>query len=390
MDKYETTPDILNVAETCAASISIDDLIGLCEDKDKDIEPPLKTSVKLTYGPIRGSDALRQRLADLYSVRVATPMLAENVLITPGAIAANFLAFYTLLGPRDHVICVYPTYQQLYSVPESLGAEVSLWKLKKAKKYVPDLADLDSLIKKNTKMIIINNPNNPTGATIPRSVLTGLVDRAREHNIIILSDEVYRPLFHGISPVDDEYPPSLISMGYSRTIVTGSMSKAYSLAGIRVGWIASRNKSIIEMLASARDYTTISVSQIDDRIASYALSASVLHALLRRNINLAKTNLAMLEAFIDKHDEICSWVKPTAGTTAFIKFENDDKPVDDVRLCLDMLEKTKVMVMPGSRCFGHDKDFRGFIRFGYVCETEVLREGLARLEKYLKAESAQL
>jgi len=390
MDKYETTPDILNVAETCAASISIDDLIGLCEDKDKNIEPPLKTSVKLTYGPIRGSDALRQRLADLYSVRVATPMLAENVLITPGAIAANFLAFYTLLGPRDHVICVYPTYQQLYSVPESLGAEVSLWKLKKAKKYVPDLADLDSLIKKNTKMIIINNPNNPTGATIPRSVLTGLVDRAREHNIIILSDEVYRPLFHGISPVDDEYPPSLISMGYSRTIVTGSMSKAYSLAGIRVGWIASRNKSIIEMLASARDYTTISVSQIDDRIASYALSASVLHALLRRNINLAKTNLAMLEAFIDKHDEICSWVKPTAGTTAFIKFENDDKPVDDVRLCLDMLEKTKVMVMPGSRCFGHDKDFRGFIRFGYVCETEVLREGLARLEKYLKAEFAQL
>jgi aspartate/methionine/tyrosine aminotransferase len=388
MDKYETTPDVLNVAETCAASISIDDLVELCEDKD--IEPPLKTSVKLTYGPIRGSDALRQRLADLYSVRVATPMLAENVLITPGAIAANFLTFYTLLGPRDHVICVYPTYQQLYSVPESLGAEVSLWKLKKAKKYVPDLADLDSLIKENTKMIIINNPNNPTGATIPRSVLTRLVDRAREHNIIVLSDEVYRPLFHGISPVDDEYPPSLNSMGYSRTIVTGSMSKAYSLAGIRVGWIASRDKSIIEMLASARDYTTISVSQIGDRIASYALSASVLHALLRRNINLAKTNLAMLEAFIDKHDEICSWVKPTAGTTAFIKFENDGKPVDDVGLCLDILEKTKVMVMPGSRCFGHDKDFRGFVRFGYVCETEVLREGLARLEKYLKEEFSQL
>jgi aspartate/methionine/tyrosine aminotransferase len=388
MDKYETTPDVLNVAETCAASISIDDLVELCEDKN--IEPPLKTSVKLTYGPIRGSDALRQRLADLYSVRVATPMLAENVLIMPGAIAANFLTLYTLLGPGDHVVCVYPTYQQLYSVPESLGAEVSLWKLKKEKKYVPDLADLDALIKENTKMIIINNPNNPTGATIPKSVLTGLVDRARERNIIVLSDEVYRPLFHGISPIDEEYPPSLISMGYARTVVTSSMSKAYALAGIRIGWIASRDKSIIEMLASGRDYTTISVSQVDDRIASYALSASVLHALLRRNINLAKTNLAMLEAFVDKHDEICSWVKPTAGTTAFIKFENDGKPVDDVELCLDLLEKTKVMVMPGSRCFGHDKDFRGFVRFGYVCETEILVEGLARLEKYLKGEFTRL
>jgi aspartate/methionine/tyrosine aminotransferase len=388
MDKYETTPEVLNVAETCAASISIDDLVELCEDKD--IEPPLKTSVKLTYGPIRGSDGLRRRLADLYSVRVATPLLAENVLIMPGAIAANFLTLYTLLGPGDHVICVYPTYQQLYSVPQSLGAEVSLWKLKKAKKYVPHLADLDPLIKENTKMIIINNPNNPTGATIPKSVLTELVEKAREHNIIVMSDEVYRPLFHGISPADEEYPPSVISMGYSRTIVTGSMSKAYALAGIRVGWIASRDKDIIEMLASARDYTNISVSQVDDRIASYALSASVLHALLRRNITLAKTNLAMLEAFVDKHDEICSWVKPTAGTTAFIKFENDDKPVDDVRLCLDLLEKIKVMIMPGSRCFGHDKDFRGFVRFGYVCETAVLKEGLARLEKYLKEELAQL
>src|SRR5277367_4613134 len=188
MDKYETTPEVLNVAETCAASISIDDLVELCEDKN--IEPPLKTSVKLTYGPIRGSDALRQRLAGLYSVRVATPMLAEDVLIMPGAIAANFLTLYTLLGPGDHVICVYPTYQQLYSVPESLGAEVSLWKLKKAKKYVPDLADLDALIKENTKMIIINNPNNPTGATIPKSVLTELVEKAREHNIIVMSDEV--------------------------------------------------------------------------------------------------------------------------------------------------------------------------------------------------------
>lgn len=387
MDKYETTPNVLNVAETCAASISIDDLVELCEDKH--VEPPLKTSMKLTYGPIRGSDAIRQRLADLYSVRVATPLPAENVLITPGAIAANFLTFYTLLGPGDHVICVYPTYQQLYSVPESLGAEVSLWKLKKENKYVPDLADLDTLIKENTKMIIVNNPNNPTGVTIPRSVLAGLVDKARERNIIVLSDEVYRPLFHGISPMEDEYPPSLISMGYEKTIVTSSMSKAYALAGIRVGWTASRDSSIIERLASARDYTTISVSQVDDRIASYALSTSVIHALLGRNIKLAKTNLALMEAFVNKHSEICSWVKPTAGTTAFIKLEKDRKPVDDVKLCLDLLEKTKVMVVPGSRCFGHDKDFHGFVRFGYVCETEVLKEGLARLENYMKEAFAQ-
>jgi len=380
MDKYETTPEVFNIAETCAASISLDDLYALCEDPN--VPKPLSTSTKLTYGAIRGSQALRERLSGLYSARVASPLSAENILITPGAIAANFLLFYTLVGPGDHVICVHPTYQQLYSVPESLGAEVSLWTLRKEKKYIPDLDDLTALVKENTKMIIINNPNNPTGATIPKSVLQSLVDFARERDIIILSDEVYRPLFHGISPIDADFPPSLISMGYSKTIITGSMSKAYSLAGIRIGWIASRDSSIIEAIASARDYTTISVSQLDDQVASYALSASVIHALLGRNIKLAKTNVAILENFINEHSKICSWVKPTGGTTALVKFEKKGQPIDDVQFCIDVIEKTKVMFLPGSKCFG--EDFKGSIRIGFVCETEVLLEGLTKLGVYIR------
>lgn len=303
-------------------------------------------------------------------------------MITPGAIAANFLLLYTLIGPGDHVICVHPTYQQLYSVPESLGAEVSLWKLRKERSYIPDIDDLKPLIKDSTKLIIINNPNNPTGATIPKSVLQSLVDLARSHSITILSDEVYRPLFHGISPISPDFPPSLISMGYEKTIITGSMSKAYSLAGIRIGWIASRSPEIIEKIASARDYTTISVSQIDDSIAAYALSASVLHALLGRNIKLAKTNVEILKAFVEDHKALCSWVKPTGGTTAMVKFEKQGEPVDDESFCVDVIEKTKVMFLPGSRCFG--KEFGGYVRIGFVCETEVLREALKKLGVYIR------
>lgn len=380
MDKYEVTPGVLNIAETCAASISIDDLVSLCEDPN--VEHPLNTSTKLTYGAVRGSDILRGRLASLYSTRVSSPLPLDNVLITPGAISANFLLFYTLIGPGDHVVCVHPTYQQLYSVPESLGAEVSLWKLKKRKKYIPDLEDLKTLVKDNTKMIIINNPNNPTGATIPKSVLQGLVQFAQERDLIILSDEVYRPLFHGISPVDQEFPPSIISLGYSKTIVTGSMSKAYSLAGIRIGWIASRDRSIIEAIATARDYTTISVSRLDDQVASYALSASVLHALLSRNIKLAKTNIALLEEFVDEYSPICSWVKPTGGTTAFVRFTKNGQPVDDAQFCIDVIEKTKVMFLPGEKCFG--EEFKGFVRIGFVCETQVLQEALKRLGAYIE------
>jgi len=381
MDKYEVTPGVLNIAETCAASISIDDLVGLCEDRN--IPHPLDTSTKLTYGAIRGSQALRERLASLYSARVSTPLPTENILITPGAIAANFLLFYALIGPGDHVVCMHPTYQQLYDVPKSLGAEVSLWKLRKGKKYVPDLEDLKELVKENTKMIIINNPNNPTGSTTPKSVLQGLVDFAQEKGIIILSDEVYRPLFHGISPGDPDFPPSIVSFGYAKTISTGSMSKAYSLAGIRLGWIACRDSSIIEAVASARDYTTISVSQLDDRVASYALSGSVLHALLGRNIKLAKTNVAILEKFIDRWSDVCSWVKPTSGTTALVRFEKDGKPVDDVQFCIDVIEKTKVMFLPASKCFG--EEFKGSVRIGFVCETSVLEEALKQLSLYVRS-----
>jgi len=266
-------------------------------------------------------------------------------------------------------------------VPESLGAEVSLWKLRKDKKYIPDVEELKWLVKENTRMIILNNPNNPTGATIPKSVLTSIVEFARERDIIVFSDEAYRPLFHGISPVDPEFPPSLISLGYRKTIITGSMSKAYSLAGIRVGWIASRDPSIIEAIAMARDYTTISVSRIDDQVAAYALSGSVLHALLGRNIKLAKTNLALLDAFVGKHSGICSWVKPTGGTTAFIRFQREGKAVDDVKFCVDVIEKTRVMFLPGSKCFG--EEFKGFVRIGFVCETEVLTEALEKLTAFL-------
>lgn len=146
MDLYECTPGILNVAETCAESVSIDQLIQLSEDKATN---PLQTSTVLTYGAIRGSSTLRQRIASLYK---GEHLSAESVLITQGAIAANFLVFYGLVGPGDHVICVYPTYQQLYSVPESLGAEVSLWRLQPENGFVPDVDELEALVKANTKV----------------------------------------------------------------------------------------------------------------------------------------------------------------------------------------------------------------------------------------------
>lgn len=159
MDKYETTAKY-NTAETCCASISIDDLRELSEDKDAN---PLTTlqSTKLTYGAIRGSDKLRETLSNLYSAKTPGLVSKDDVLITAGAIQANFLLLYTLVGPGDHVICHYPTYQQLYSVPASLGAEVSLWKSKETNDWQVDIEELKSLIRPNTKLIIIKYVESP-------------------------------------------------------------------------------------------------------------------------------------------------------------------------------------------------------------------------------------
>ncbi|KAH6701461.1 aspartate aminotransferase [Verticillium dahliae] len=342
MDEYERTPGVINIAETCAASISIDELVALSEDKSG--KSPIDTSTCLVYGAIPGSEALRSNIASQHE-----NLSSENVLITQGAIAANFLTLYALVGPGDHVICVYPTYQQLYSVPRSLGADVTLWKLTAENGFVPDVAELEALVRPNTKMIIINNPNNPTGASIPRSVLAALAATARARDMTILSDE------------------------------------AYALAGLRIGWAASPSAALLARLASARDYTTISVSRLDDQVAAYALAPPVRAPLLRRNVALARTNRALVEAFVDAHAGVCSWVRPSAGTTAFLRFERDGAPVDDVAFARDVLDRTKVFFVPGSKCFGDGGDFKGYVRIGYVCHTEVLKEGLEKLGGYLEA-----
>lgn len=154
MDEYEVTAKY-NVAETCCASISVDELVSLSDNKNAKVSDLLDASLVLNYGEIRGTTKLRKNLSGLYSSKVGTPLSHENILITPGAIAANHLVFYALLGQGDHVICHYPTYQQLYAVPASLGAEVDLWKSDPNDKWLPDFDKLESMVKDNTKMIIL-------------------------------------------------------------------------------------------------------------------------------------------------------------------------------------------------------------------------------------------
>ncbi|CEO60326.1 Putative Aspartate/tyrosine/aromatic aminotransferase [Penicillium brasilianum] len=387
MDDYENDAKH-NLAETCCASISLNDLQAFSGQETNLID----YSQKQIYGAIRGSIPLRSNIARLYSSGSSEPLTADNVLVTNGAIQANFLALYTNVGPGDHVICHYPTYQQLYSIPESFGAEVTLWKAVAENGWQLDVTQLESMIKPNTKLIILNNPQNPTGAVLTRETLQAIIDVAREHDLIVHCDEVYRPLFHSLKNPEQGNPPSILDFGYEKAISTGSMSKAFSLAGIRLGWIVSRSSAIIEAIASVRHYTLISVGQLDDRVATQALASPTVEKLLERNCKLAKQNLDDLEAFVDEFKESVSWTRPQAGTTAFVKFTKGGRPVNDLALCKLLLEKYGLMFVPGSQCFGGGDDFKGYVRVGYVPEREVLVEGLEVLRKFMREEyqNAQL
>ena len=387
MDEWETKAKY-NIAETCCDSISIDQLQEFSDQKDvpENAKSILPSSKRMDYGEIRGSKELRQNLADLYSSKVGTPLPIDNILITQGAIAANALLFYALVQPGDHVIVHYPTYQQLYAVPASLGASVSLWHARPEKDWIPDFDELKALVTEKTKMIVINNPNNPTGAILSKALLQSIVDLAAEKTITVVSDEVYRPIFHSITPMDATFPPSLLSLGYANTIATGSLSKAYALAGIRVGWAASRSRELTERLYAARHYTTLSVSQLDSAVAAFALSRPVVHALLARNIGLAKANLRVLERWVVKHDDVVEWVAPRAGTTAFLRFHRAGRPVDDRVLCTRLVRETGVLWCPGRHCFGRDKDFAGYVRVGFCCAEDVLKEGLEKVRLWMRKE----
>ena len=273
-----------NLAETCVASITVETLLEMGGYDSSALAELL--SMKLTYGDIEGSVRLRSAIAALYD-----ELPIEQITITHGTIAANMLVHKTLLGRGDQVVSVVPTYQQHYSIPASLGAEVRLLKLQEHDGFLPDLERLKTLVTRETKLIALTNPNNPTGALIERPMLEEIVDIADSVGAAVLCDEVYR----GTAQTGDGSSTSIIDL-YPRGISTASTSKAFSLAGLRVGWIAAP-ADITEQIAIHRDYDTISVGMINDHFASIALENA--DKLLARSQTITRKNLAMLETWIE-------------------------------------------------------------------------------------------
>lgn len=363
MNHYETKCE-LNLAETCVESLTVAQLLEMAGKTDIASE---LLPLKLTYGEIEGSARLRKLVAGLYDKQAM-----ENVTITHGAIGANALVYQTLVEPGDRVISVLPTYQQHYSIPESIGAETKILKLTEKTGFLPDLAELKALATPGTKLIAINNPNNPTGSLMDRAYLEQIVEIARACDAWLLCDEVYR----GTDQDSESGMTASIADLYDRGISTGSMSKAYSLAGLRLGWVVGPVK-LIHAVSIHRDYNTISVGMLDDHFASIALENR--DKILERSRRITRTNLAILSEWVEA-EPLISWIKPKSGTTALLKY---DLPIASQDLCIRLLEKTGVMFTPGSAM-----DMEGYVRIGYTNGEDVLKEGLKRVSQFLKEAAA--
>ncbi len=306
--------------------------------------------------PTCGKKVLREKIGELYDLK------AENILFTCGTQEANFLIFISLLSQDDHAVVVTPTYQALYSVPESICSvsKVSL----KPPTWQLDLDEIKEVIQENTKLIVLNNPNNPTGRYHSLDKVKEIYNIAEENNAYLLCDEVYREL------VEDPIPPVASFGNYG--ISTTSLTKAYGLAGTRFGWIAA-DKKIIEKAWKWKDYTTISPSIFGHHIAEQVFS-DMKQEILKENRELAEKNRNIVDDFVKKFD--LQWYYPF-GVNGFIKIPNMfDSSVD---FCKKFFEEKKVVLAPGE-VFGFDDYFR----IGFGLKTDKLKDGLERLGDFIE------
>lgn len=339
-------------------------------------------NITLTTGHKIGDPELRRIIAKLYD-NTNVDITEDDIVVSPGTTGANALVFYGLLKPGDHVVCAYPAYEALPEIPKGIGADLSYWRLDPDNEWKGSLDDLESILRPDTKMIIVNNPHNPTGAVLSTSDQEDIIKLASKHNIMVLADEIFRPLFHSVKT-----PKSIVEhANYDNTIASGSLSKVWGFAGARIGWVVTRNKKIREDIIKARMWVIQSVSKIDEAIAKEVLSERCSQNVINVTLSNARENIKALEAFVKEHEKSVWSFIPQGASTAFVKFMNPKtgEPVDDVAFCKKLRDDNGLLLSPGGLTFGTAKegDFKGFTRVHLTGSPQKFVDGLQRIRSFI-------
>ncbi len=324
----------------------------------------------LRYTQSNGTVPLRSDIAALY-----TGADADRVQVTNGGSEANFITMWHLVEPGDEVVLMVPNYMQTWGLARAFGGIVREWPLVPVEaasgeggRWRVDIDALARLVSSRTKLIIICNPNNPTGARIDAADLDGIAAIASRHGTWILSDEIYRG-----AELDGRETPSMWRRS-DRVIVTSGLSKAYGLPGLRIGWIVGPPATVAS-LWSYHDYTTISPGALSDFLARRALAPSHRARILARTRTILNENFPVIAQWLDAHGGLFSYAPPDAGAIVYVRYHH---PVNSTDLVTRLREQKSVLIVPGDH-FGMD----GYLRIGFGDDVEYLRKGLNRLDELL-------
>jgi aspartate/methionine/tyrosine aminotransferase len=345
----------------CASDVQafpMTELLALADDETR----ALWDGLELGYTESNGHPLLRREIAALYET-----IDADEVLTFAGAEEAVFCLMNVLCGPGDHAIVTWPGYQSLYEVARAAGADVTLHELQENRDWAIDLDLLRSQVTPATSLIVVNLPHNPTGMLPDRATFDALVTIAAEAGAHLLVDEVYRGL--ELDPADRL--PTGADAG-PRGISLGVMSKAYALAGLRIGWLASHDRDLLARVAAFKDYTTICSSTPSEILAIIALRAG--HRVLGRSRAIVAANLDLLDAFFDEWADRFTWVRPRSGSIGYPRLTVPGVRIDD--WATELVEAEGVLLLPGSQLGHGGNHFR--LGFG---RTD-MPEALARLEAF--------
>lgn len=348
-----------NLGASCVKAMTLNELMS-CVGLDGGAFLDEIGDMSLHYGQFEGLGRLRSAIAGLFQ-----DASADMVLTVHGGTGANNMAINALVEPTDAVVAITPNYQQHYSIPRSLGAEVRILHLEKESDYEPDLDALRELVDGRTKLITLSNPNNPTGKFLGPETLKRIVEVAETTGAYVLCDEIYRGL-------DDEYMPSIVDL-HERGISTGSMSKVFSLAGTRVGWSVTRCRELTTVLENRRSYDTVCDGPLDELIAAVALENH--DKVLARSRRIVRANRRLFDDWLSSRSHLdCS--KSSLSTTALVHYDYD--AASDA-LCADVLEEAGVLLCYGD-CFEEPKTFR--LGYGFD-DPEEVAAALDALGSYL-------
>ncbi|HEX7332365.1 MAG TPA: capreomycidine synthase [Pyrinomonadaceae bacterium] len=291
---------------------------------------------------------------------------ADCVMATNGSSEANYLIMHSLLNPGDEVVVLDPCYQQLYSIAETIGCKLKHWRLRFENSFRPDMSEARHLIGPQTRMIVVNFPHNPTGASLTAAEQDELIELAANAGAYLMWDAVFGELTY------DSPPLPYAGERYDRLITLGTLSKAYGLPGLRVGWCLAAPE-VLERLVQLRDYTTLALSPLVEHVAARAIENGDL--LLQPRLAQARHNLELLLSWANRHSELVSVVRPQGGVCVFMRLHG---VADSEDFCRQLADEYSVLLVPG-KSFGQPHH----VRLGFGCSTRELTEGLSRLSEHL-------